>query len=187
MPVDRRLELERVEQRIGAAGGIEPRERLRDAGEAGAGEDRAAGERALRGLRPDGRVGGEVVGGDRRRRVPSISSSSARRSSRCRPTQRPRRARARVRVTSPGCSSRSPSPSSAAAGRVDRRALAHRHHRLEHREARRVRRRHRDARRARAAAPARRARGHGSRPCARHSASSPAGRPGTAHDDAPIA
>ncbi len=29
--------------------------------------------------------------------------------------------------------------------------------------------------------------GQGSRPCARHNASSPAGRPGTAHDDAPIA
>ena len=48
-------------------------------------------------------------------------------------------------VTSPGCSSTLARFEQRAARRVHARAFAHRHHRLEHREARDVRRRHRDA------------------------------------------
>ena len=48
MSVDRRPALERIEQRVGAAGRIEPRERLRTPGEAGARQHAAAGEVARR-------------------------------------------------------------------------------------------------------------------------------------------
>ena len=74
-----------------------------------------------------------------------------------------------------------------AAGRVHARAFAHRHHRLEHAQAG-------DVRRPASSTPSRASRsagstsrGHGSRPCASHSAPSPAGTPGTAHDAGPTA
>ncbi len=76
----------------------------------------------------------------------SISSSSARPIVPSYTPRGPSSASDSSAGTRPGCLSRSPSSRTRAAGRVDLRALVHRHHRLQHPQTGRVRRRHRDGR-----------------------------------------
>ncbi len=71
-----------------------------------------------------------------------------------------------------------------AAGRVDARTLAHRHHRREHRQAGGVGAGHLDTRAASASAGST-SRSHGSRPCLLQSSWRPAGTPGTAQEAMP--
>ena len=137
--------VERGEQRRRAAGRIEAAERLGDAREPAARQHAPAGEARLDGRRPFGPVGAEVGAGQRA--VPLGDELEQRRRDRARvdgaralvADQLERGDETRL-VEQVALGEESPG------GCVEASALAHRHHRLEHREARRVRSRHRDSR-----------------------------------------
>ena len=185
MPATTRPVVERGEQRRRAACRIEPGERLGDAREPGARQHAPAREAHLDGRRPFGPVGVEIRSGQRA--VPLADELEQR----VRDRARVDRARALV-ADQLECSDETGLLEPVArveeppAGRVEAGAFAHRHHRLEHGQAGGMRGRHRDAvpREAQRGLDERRP---GQAPVQARSSASPAGRPGTAHEDAPTA
>ena len=178
--------LERGEQRVGAAGRIETRERLREAGEAGARPHPAAGEVAVDRLRPGRGVRGEILDGHGRRDVPPSARRGLPRSTRCRPRSRPRRGRARAPGRARAAAARRPLRADGRRARTSRRLRASSSPARASRGTTRVPSASR-RRCVRAAAPARRARPTAGVRARARARRGPPGRPGTAHDDAPIA